>query len=250
MTHPVSLFPEKIMSGSTLSVHFFFKRELSFFPSPGKGLTSMKIEYQSYTKRLLQSKQILTYMSRPDETRESLLNAALDIFSEKGFNGATTRSIAERAGVNEVTLFRHFGNKDSLFDAVIERDLNIKDQYMSVKVDPGDDPVELITEISLLMHSVMTERSRISRMIMQDGNRVGSDHMKRIGPTQGIAMLSKLFKEMGAEDPEMCAITMGSFILRSVLFSAFLGEDPVTTIDRDTVRRMALLLVNGMRGGL
>ena len=187
-------------------------------------------------------------MTRPDETKEILLDAALEIFSEKGFNGATTRTIAKKAGVNEVTLFRHFGTKDSLFDAVIERDLNIKDQYMSVKIDPGDDPVKLITEISVLMHSVMAERSRISRMIMQDGSRVGSDHMKRMGPTQGIDMLTKLFKEMGAEDPEMCAITMGSFIMRSVLFSSFLGDDPVTTMDRDTLERMARLLVNGMKG--
>ena len=187
-------------------------------------------------------------MPQPDETRTILLDAALEIFSEKGFNGATTRTIAKKAGVNEVTLFRHFGTKDSLFDAVIERDLNIKDQYMSVKIDPGDDPVELITEISLLMYSVMTERSRISRLIMQEGKRVGSDHMKRIGPTQGIDMLTKLFKQMGAEDPEMCAITMGSFIMRSVLFSSFLGKDPVTIINRDTMRRMALLLVNGMKG--
>jgi AcrR family transcriptional regulator len=38
-----------------------------------------------------------------------------------GYDGATTRAIAEAAGVNEVTLFRHFGNKKNLMMAVIDQ---------------------------------------------------------------------------------------------------------------------------------
>ena len=47
-------------------------------------------------------------------TRERLLQAAVEVFAETGYAGATTRVIAERAGVNEVTLFRHFGAKADL----------------------------------------------------------------------------------------------------------------------------------------
>jgi len=42
------------------------------------------------------------------------------IFAEKGYARATTRAIASAAGVNEVTLFRHFGNKRNLFAAVMQ----------------------------------------------------------------------------------------------------------------------------------
>lgn len=49
------------------------------------------------------------------KTREKILNAALTLFGEKGFAGTSTREIAERAGVNHITLFRHFGNKENLF---------------------------------------------------------------------------------------------------------------------------------------
>lgn len=48
------------------------------------------------------------------DTREAILAAALEAYSKFGFRGATTRRIAELAGVNEVTLFRHFGSKDAL----------------------------------------------------------------------------------------------------------------------------------------
>jgi AcrR family transcriptional regulator len=53
-------------------------------------------------------------------TRERLLEAARLEFSEKGIECATTRAIAERAGCNEVTLFRHFESKGKLLAAVVE----------------------------------------------------------------------------------------------------------------------------------
>lgn len=55
-----------------------------------------------------------------EETRDRITQAALGVFSTKGYAGATTREIATAAGVNEVTLFRHFGNKARLLVAVME----------------------------------------------------------------------------------------------------------------------------------
>ncbi len=46
------------------------------------------------------------------------MKAAFELFAEKGYEGTTTRSIAKRAGVNEVTLFRNFGSKEALFRQV------------------------------------------------------------------------------------------------------------------------------------
>ena len=53
--------------------------------------------------------------------RERLLQAAIALFSTQGVRETTTRQIAERAEVNEVTLFRQFGNKHGLLLAVIEQ---------------------------------------------------------------------------------------------------------------------------------
>lgn len=47
-------------------------------------------------------------------TREQILTAAARLYGEHGFRGTTTRAVAEAAGVNEVTLFRIFGSKESL----------------------------------------------------------------------------------------------------------------------------------------
>jgi AcrR family transcriptional regulator len=53
--------------------------------------------------------------ARVDTTvRDQLLTAALKVYATAGTRGATTRRIAREAGVNEVTLFRHFGSKEAL----------------------------------------------------------------------------------------------------------------------------------------
>ena len=54
------------------------------------------------------------------DRRKQLLETALDIFSRKGFEGATTKEIAAAAGVTEAIIFRHFPSKQALYQAVLE----------------------------------------------------------------------------------------------------------------------------------
>ena len=55
----------------------------------------------------------------PEETRRQILRAAAGAFAESGFVGATTRTVAARAGVNVATLHYHFGSKEGLYRAVL-----------------------------------------------------------------------------------------------------------------------------------
>ena len=48
-----------------------------------------------------------------------MLAAGREVFAERGYAGATTKEISVRAGVGEVLLFRHFGNKSGLFDEAV-----------------------------------------------------------------------------------------------------------------------------------
>lgn len=55
-----------------------------------------------------------------NNTKQDILNAALQVFIKKGYKGTTTLDIAKEAGVAEVTLFRHFNTKENIFMSAIE----------------------------------------------------------------------------------------------------------------------------------
>ncbi|MBB5869330.1 AcrR family transcriptional regulator [Allocatelliglobosispora scoriae] len=58
------------------------------------------------------------------DTRETILVAARETFAEKGFDGATMRQIATRAGVDPALVHHYFGTKDQLFQAAVQIPLN------------------------------------------------------------------------------------------------------------------------------
>ncbi|WP_045019652.1 TetR family transcriptional regulator [Agrobacterium arsenijevicii] len=58
---------------------------------------------------------------RPDLSQNRILDAAVLEFAENGFAGARIEAIAERAEINKRMLYQYFGNKDSLYQAVLEK---------------------------------------------------------------------------------------------------------------------------------
>jgi AcrR family transcriptional regulator len=57
--------------------------------------------------------------SETSSTQKKIINAAIKVFSEKGFEGATTSEIAQEAGVAEGTIFRHFGTKKGILHGIL-----------------------------------------------------------------------------------------------------------------------------------
>jgi len=57
---------------------------------------------------------------RAADRHQQILQVAMELFARQGFRGTTTRRIAERAGINEAIIFRHFPRKEDLYWAIIE----------------------------------------------------------------------------------------------------------------------------------
>ena len=73
--------------------------------------------------------------ARGEDTRRRILEAALDLFAAQGFEGASTRQIAEGAGVNLPAIQYYFGNKEGLYRAIIEDITADTDRHMSALVE-------------------------------------------------------------------------------------------------------------------
>jgi AcrR family transcriptional regulator len=93
-------------------------------------------------------------------SRERILEAARRVYAKHGFRGATTRLIAIEAGVNEVTLFRTFGSKSALLEAVLE-------QYSKADSQPAfpDEPTDPVAELTRFV-ALSLERVREIRPLL------------------------------------------------------------------------------------
>jgi AcrR family transcriptional regulator len=56
-----------------------------------------------------------------EDRRQQIVRIAIQLFSQKGFDGATTKEIAARAGVSEAMIFRHFATKRELYAAILDQ---------------------------------------------------------------------------------------------------------------------------------
>ncbi len=75
---------------------------------------------------------------RGEETRARIVTAALRLFGERGFEGASTREIAANAGVNAPALQYYFDNKEGVYIACVEHIVSRVWEYMSEVVANGE----------------------------------------------------------------------------------------------------------------
>lgn len=100
-----------------------------------------------------------------DETRQRILQAAAMVFAEKGYARATTRSLAAAAGVNEVTLFRHFGNKQNLFAAVMNQ-FGGPALSTAMEMELGGDYRKNLTMVGTRLLQLLLERKDALRLML------------------------------------------------------------------------------------
>ncbi|HEU4700155.1 MAG TPA: helix-turn-helix domain-containing protein [Gemmatimonadales bacterium] len=113
------------------------------------------------------------------EIRDRLLDAAVRLYAESGFRGATTRRIALAAGVNEITLFRHFGSKAALIQEAIQR-AGLLGRDVPLPDEPGEPREELLAwsrehlarlrERRTLVRTCMAEVEEHPEMVPPEGS--------------------------------------------------------------------------------
>lgn len=160
-----------------------------------------------------------------DPMEERLCAAALELLVERGYEGATTRAIAERAGVSEVTLFRRFPTKLALFQAAI-RALS---PHIAIPVPSGDLRGDLLALAIAYHEFVVSHRGFILRL-MPELIRWPDLHPEPpsglLGVMNQVFSLFRSYQERGAlrraETPEQLAVAfIGPLVARFFLTGVF-----------------------------
>lgn len=77
-------------------------------------------------------------------TRAAILDAAEKAFTESGYRGARMEAVAEAADVSVGTIYLHFGNKDGLYFALVERAVELFSAYLGQAYQEGWTPLEQV----------------------------------------------------------------------------------------------------------
>lgn len=165
------------------------------------------------------------------DTRETILAAALDAYSKYGFRGATTRRIAEAAGVNEVTIFRHFGSKEALLGEAL-RAIPAGELHIRLPEEPRDPSTELSAWSEDQLAHLRDKRSMIRTCMGEIEERPEMTDSAATGPRAAFTELCRYLarvREAGMSfiefDERVTAI-----MLMGALFSDAMGREMMPEI--------------------
>ena len=143
------------------------------------------------------------------DKKENILKAALELFASIGFDACSTSRIARTAGVSEGLIFRHFGNKKGLLDAIMqEAEQRIQQMFAHILFET--DPREVILKTVRLPFQV--EKSEYDFWTLQYKLKWQDEYNK---PEKMKPVLDKLiwaFSELGYEQPELEAIMLNQIL--------------------------------------
>ena len=172
--------------------------------------------------------------------RERLLDAAARVYAETGYRGATTRRIAQEAGVNEITLFRHFGSKTTLILEAV-RQVNLRSDCPAVPAVPGDPATELRAWVRAQLEHLTALRSIIRTSLGEIEERPEIIPLIGARPREVILGLSTYVEQLQRDgrasadiDPRTAALTFfGS------LFADAMGRDVMPELYHESLEESA-----------
>jgi AcrR family transcriptional regulator len=117
------------------------------------------------------------------DRKKQLLEIAMKLFSEQGFDGTSTREIAGAAGVNEALIFRHFRTKEELFWSVLSDRVERRgrNRRMRELVESGSDFREVLVAIAEILLDRTDDDTAVTRLLLYSAlrNRELSDRFFR-----------------------------------------------------------------------
>lgn len=186
------------------------------------------------------------------------MDAALTEFGVHGFRGATTRAIAERAGVNEVTVFRTFGSKLELFESVfMERSL-FSQLNERVRLDFHGDMEGILFQNMRNVLGMLRQNRHMFLMLLGDASRMPelrglmSDMVVRRAPELVAPVFEQLMEEgaMRRMDPlvatrAMMGMVQAYFIMEDLLGGGTVDEEK----DERMLRGFVSIFLHGVMAG-
>jgi AcrR family transcriptional regulator len=162
------------------------------------------------------------------DTRDRILQAAARVYAQHGFRGATTRLIAIEAGVNEVSLFRTFGSKAALFEAMMQEHA-AGSPLPTLPEQPRDARLEITVWCAALLAHMREWRSLIRKSFGELEERPSAAIVMCEGPNCAAAALAAYVSRLQAQGlaDEVADVATAISMLISSLFGDAICRDVI-----------------------
>ena len=102
------------------------------------------------------------------ERREQLLDVGRALLAAKGFGGTSIEEIAQRAGVSKPVVYEHFGGKEGLYAAVVDREMERLLTRMTTALSGGGHPRELLERAAVTLLDYIEDSADGFRILVRD----------------------------------------------------------------------------------
>ncbi len=196
--------------------------------------------------------------SKGERTVARVLDAAETLFAERGYDGASLRQIAGRAGIQQPGLYNYFENKQALYAAVLDRALAPMAEAMQTRMSRAR-PTEIQTTLAAVMTDILLEHPKMAalfqRALQGDDASVGDRLIKRwldrlfeqaIDTMHSIGGAKVDRVDLAIQTIAMFNLTTGYFLSQRI-FETLVGSD---ITDPDNIARQKKLLDRIVRATL
>lgn len=191
-----------------------------------------------------------------ESTEMRIIDAAAQLFAERGYSGTTTRLLADRAGVNEVTIFRLFGTKKGVLAALMAR---MGEEGIAAEAARGAIPEHAVEALHALAHREFESAARFgavaARMVFDMHSQPElADLFASGGPKNNLSELASRFEAWQARgevrgdlDPHIMAEAFSSLTSTYVIFRQVLGMQPTGELPSEaTMQQLVDIFLTGV----
>jgi len=170
------------------------------------------------------------------DTRQSILDAAREVFADKGFDGASIRAIAGEAKVDPALVHHYFGTKDKLFLASMNMPLDPAELVPKALSGPRDEAGERLVRLVLSVWDSPAGTAAVALLRSAMSNEWTARLLREFVVTQ---VLRRAIRELGlpGEEAGLRSALVASQIAGLAVTRYVLKIEPVASADPETLVR-------------
>jgi AcrR family transcriptional regulator len=191
------------------------------------------------------------------DRKKQLIDTAMRLFAEQGFDGTSTRQIAEAAGITEAMIFRHFRTKEDLYWAVLADRIERRGRNRRIRelLDSGGDFREVLVSIAEILLDRSADDAAVTRLLFYSAlrNKELSDRFFETYAHEKFELLAEFLRKgikhgrFRAVDPLTAAKAFLGMIIYHYLVQELFGGDRYQTVDaRELANEVTDLFLDGV----